>query len=42
MRAGVARIDITPTESIWMVGMLRAHPRHALSWQWTSWGCRQN
>jgi hypothetical protein len=25
MRAGVARIDITPTESIWMVGMLRAH-----------------
>lgn len=25
MRAGVARIDITPTESIWMDGMLRAH-----------------
>lgn len=25
MRAGVARIDITPTESIWMEGMLRAH-----------------
>lgn len=25
MRAGTARIDITPTESIWMEGMLRAH-----------------
>ena len=25
MKAGVARIDITPTESIWMEGMLRAH-----------------
>ena len=25
MRAGIARIDITPTESIWMEGMLRAH-----------------
>ena len=25
MRAGVARLDITPTESIWMEGMLRAH-----------------
>ena len=25
MRAGAARIDITPTESIWMEGMLRAH-----------------
>lgn len=25
MRAGVARVDITPTESIWMKGMLRAH-----------------
>ena len=25
MRAGVARIDITPTEGIWMEGMLRAH-----------------
>lgn len=25
MKAGVARIDITPTESIWMRGMLRAH-----------------
>ena len=25
MRAGVARIDITPAESIWMEGMLRAH-----------------
>ena len=25
MRAGVARIDITPPESIWMEGMLRAH-----------------
>ncbi len=26
MRAGAARIDITPTENIWMDGMLRAHP----------------
>lgn len=26
MRAGAARIDITPRESIWMDGMLRAHP----------------
>lgn len=26
MRAGAARIDITPGESIWMDGMLRAHP----------------
>lgn len=25
MRAGVARIDVTPTEGIWMEGMLRAH-----------------
>jgi hypothetical protein len=25
MKAGVAKIDITPTESIWMEGMLRAH-----------------
>ncbi len=25
MRAGTARIDITPTESVWMEGMLRAH-----------------
>jgi hypothetical protein len=25
MKAGVARIDITPTESIWMEGMLRKH-----------------
>ncbi|HSR30860.1 MAG TPA: hypothetical protein VLY63_09870 [Anaerolineae bacterium] len=25
MRAGVAKVDITPTESIWMEGMLRAH-----------------
>jgi hypothetical protein len=26
MRAGTARIDITPTDNIWMDGMLRAHP----------------
>ncbi|MDP2857060.1 MAG: hypothetical protein Q8P50_03680, partial [Bacillota bacterium] len=26
MRAGAARIDITPSKSIWMDGMLRAHP----------------
>ncbi len=26
MRAGAARIDITPTRNIWMDGMLRAHP----------------
>lgn len=26
MRAGAARIDITPTKPIWMDGMLRAHP----------------
>lgn len=26
MRAGAARIDITPDKSIWMDGMLRAHP----------------
>jgi hypothetical protein len=26
MKAGAARIDITPTKSIWMDGMLRAHP----------------
>ena len=26
MRAGAARIDITPTKNIWMDGMLRAHP----------------
>ncbi len=26
MRAGTARIDITPTTSVWMDGMIRAHP----------------
>lgn len=26
MRAGAARVDITPDKSIWMDGMLRAHP----------------
>lgn len=26
MRAGTARVDITPTGSVWMDGMIRAHP----------------